>query len=445
MTTRDRANPSLAYPWLVVGLLMIAYTLSFLDRQILALLVTDIQADIGISDTKIGLLQGLAFTIFYTTLGIPIARVADYRNRRNLIAMGVLLWSMMTMLCGFARDFLKLFIARMGVGVGEAALSPAAYSIITDYFPRKHLSKALSAYAMGVYIGGGIAFTVGGYLIVKLTALDLGGVPILGDMAGWQLAFVCAGLPGIFVAAAVYFLVREPERRVSVHATGTVEHLTIKDAIAYLSQNWRAYLPIYLGFSLHAIIVFAAFAWLPTQFIREFGFSVHEAGNLMGLSMLIPGCAGVLFGGFICDRLLRAGYFDAPLILGLVSTVGASVPFLVANLVDVSIGARTVLVVTSFFFMAIIAGPAPAAIQLVAPQRLRAQLSAVFLFSINAVGMTLGPLLPAVFSDKYLDGVGAIGDAMTWVIVIAAVAAAAVFLLLRIDYCSLGRASRDRA
>jgi hypothetical protein len=165
----------------------------------------------------------------------------------------------------------------------------------------------------------------------------------------------------------------------------------------------------------------------------------------MGLSMLIPGCAGVLFGGFICDRLLRAGYFDAPLILGLVSTVGASVPFLVANLVDVSIGARTVLVVTSFFFMAIIAGPAPAAIQLVAPQRLRAQLSAVFLFSINAVGMTLGPLLPAVFSDKYLDGVGAIGDAMTWVIVIAAVAAAAVFLLLRIDYCSLGRASRDRA
>ena len=445
MSSRERATPSLAYAWLVVALLMLAYTLSFLDRQILALLVTDIQADLGISDTKIGLLQGLAFTIFYTTLGIPIARIADYRNRRNLIAVGVLLWSMMTVLCGFARNFLNLFAARMGVGVGEAALSPAAYSIITDYFPREHLSKALSAYAMGVYIGGGIAFTVGGYLIVKLAALDLGGIPILGGMAGWQLAFVCAGLPGIFVAAAVYLFVREPERRVGVHTAGSDEHLTIKDAIAYLSQNWRAYLPIYLGFSLHAVIVFAAFAWLPTQLIREFGFSVQDAGNLMGFSMLVPGCAGVLIGGVVCDRLLRAGYFDAPLILGLVSTIGASLPFVVAHLVDVSIGLRTVLVGTSFFFMAIIAGPAPAAIQLVAPQRMRAQLSAVFLFSINFIGMTLGPLLPAVFSDKYLDGVGAIGDAMTGIIVIAAIAAATVFLFLRRGYCSLGRASRDRA
>jgi MFS family permease len=215
--------------------------------------------------------------------------------------------------------------------------------------------------------------------------------------------------------------------------------------VAYLSQNWRAYLPIYLGFSLHAIIVFAAFAWLPTQLIREFGFSVQQAGNLMGFCLLVPGCTGVLFGGYLCDRLLRAKCFDAPLILGLASAIGSSLPFAIANLADISIGARTALVGTSFFFMAIIAGPAPAAIQLVAPQRLRAQLSAVFLFSINFIGMTLGPLLPAVLSDRYLDGAGAIGDAMTWIIIVAGIAAAIVFLLLRRDYCSLGRASRDRA
>lgn len=446
MTASSRASSGLVYAWLVVALLMIAYTLSFLDRQILALLVTDIQADLGISDTKIGLLQGLAFTIFYTTLGIPIARIADYRNRRNLIALGVMLWSLMTVLCGFARNFLHLFAARMGVGVGEAALSPAAYSIITDYFPRKHLSKALSTYAMGVYIGGGIAFTVGGLLIVRLAELDLGNLPIVGGLASWQLAFICAGLPGILVAAAVYFLVREPERRVYALAAGNDDrHLTFRDAVAYLAQNRRAYLPIYLGFSLHAIIVAAALAWLPTQLIREFGFSVREAGNLMGFALLLPGCAGVLFGGFVCDRWLRSGRFDAPLTIGLISTIGATLPFILLNLVDVTPGARTVLVGTSFFFLALVAGPAPAAIQLVAPQRLRAQLSAVFLFSINFIGMTLGPLLPALLSDRYFEGAGAIGDAMTWVMLVAAIAAATVFVTMRRDYRSLGRASRERA
>ncbi|MEH6516350.1 MAG: MFS transporter [Halioglobus sp.] len=438
----ERESTSLAYAWVVVGLLMIAYTLSFLDRQILALLVTDIQRDLQVSDTQIGLLQGLAFTIFYTTLGIPIARLADYRNRRNLISVGILLWSVMTMLCGYTRSFFSLFLVRMGVGVGEAALSPAAYSIITDYFPREHLSKALSVYAMGVYIGGGIAFLMGGYLVSALSATDFSSVPILANLAGWQLAFVFAGLPGIFVAAIIYLFVREPSRRFLQQSSVPDTGGTIRDAVKYLSDHRRAYLPIYAGFSIHAVAVFAIFAWLPTQLIREFDFSVSDAGKLVGMCILLAGCAGAMAGGVICDRLLKGGRYDAPLILGLISAVGTSLPFFVANFWEVPMWLRTCLIGSSFFFMALIAGPAPAAIQFIAPQHLRAQLSAVFLFSINFIGMTLGPLLPAMLSDSLFTGAGGIGQAMTYVILIAGVVSMFIFAAFRSDYKSLARASR---
>lgn len=427
---------SLAYAWLVVAVLMLAYTLSFLDRQILALLVTDIKADLDISDTQIGLLQGLAFSLFYTTLGIPIARLADTGNRRNLIAVGVCVWSVMTMACGFARSVAALTLARMGVGVGEATLTPAAYSIITDYFPREQLSRALSFYAMGVYIGGGIAFAAGGHVVAFLSSLVFDPSSFLHGMAGWQLAFIVAGLPGVLLSGLILLLIREPVRK--AHETSGKagdNQIPIREAVRYLMDHWREYFPVYAGFSLHAIAIFATFAWLPTQLIREHGMSVAEAGQTVGLSIFALGCLGVVAGGMICDRLLARGWSDAPLIIGLVSAIGSAVPFAVVALFEVPAPAVPYVICLPFFFMAIVAGPAPAAIQLIAPKGLRAQLSAVFLFGLNFIGMTLGPLLPAVFSDTGM--VDSIGTALCLVVLMACAACGSVFLFGRGAYRAL--------
>jgi len=427
---------SLWYAWVVVGVLMLAYTLSFLDRQILALLVTDIKADLQISDTQIGLLQGLAFSLFYTTLGIPIARLADTRNRRNLIAAGVFVWSAMTMVCGFARNLAMLSLARMGVGVGEATLTPAAYSIITDYFPREQLSRALSFYAMGVYIGGGIAFAVGGHVVDYLSSLEFDAGSVLHGMAGWQLAFVCAGLPGVLLSGVVLLFVREPARKAHDANEGMVDdHVPIRQAVRYLVDHRREYFPIYAGFSIHAIAIFGTFAWLPTSLIRDFGLSVARAGQTVGMSIFVLGCLGVVAGGLICDRMLARGRSDAPLILGLVSATGSAAPFLAVALFDVPASVVPYVIGPAFFFMAIIAGPAPAAIQLIAPKALRAQLSAVFLFGLNFIGMTLGPLLPAVFSDTGLAD--SIGTALCMVVVLACVGCGSVFLFARGAYRAL--------
>ncbi|HMB58584.1 MAG TPA: MFS transporter [Xanthomonadales bacterium] len=422
------------YAWFVVALLMVAYTFSFLDRQILALLVGDIKAHLQISDTQIGLLQGLAFTLFYTTLGIPIARLADNSNRRNLIVAGITVWSVMTVSCGYARNFLTLFLARMGVGVGEAALSPAAYSIITDYFPRHHLSKALSVYTMGVYIGGGIAFTVGGHLVAKLSEMDFSNMPVLASLQGWQLAFIAAGLPGLLVAAAIFRFVREPARTTSARQTLSGEHVPLRKAISYLKENRKAYMPIYLGYSLQAIAILGTFAWLPTQLIREFGWSVAQAGQSVGVSIFIFGCMGVLTGGAMCDRMLKSGRFDAPLILGVMGSLGMCLVFVGAYYFDVSVETKAFIYGTAFFFMGLVAGPAPASIALIAPHRLRAQLSAVFLFSINFLGMTLGPLLPAILSDNFPDVVTSIGMALMIIVVASTLTSIAVFLMYRRHY-----------
>ena len=174
--------PNPLYAWFVVGVLMLAYMNSFIDRQILSLLVEPIRADLGISDTQVSLLAGLAFSIFYTLMGVPLARLADQSNRRNIILVGIGSWSIMTALCGAAQNFWQLFLARIGVGVGEAALSPAAFSMIADYFPKQRLARAISVYSMGVYFGAGLALMIGGVVIKMVSALPPTVLPVIGEV-----------------------------------------------------------------------------------------------------------------------------------------------------------------------------------------------------------------------------------------------------------------------
>ena len=196
-----REGKDASYAWYVVGVLTLCYVLSFVDRQILSLLVGPIKRDLRITDTRVGVLQGLAFAIFYTLAGLPIGRLVDTRNRRNLVMAGVAVWSVFTSACSAAGTFWSLFLARIGVGVGEATLNPSAFSLISDYFPRERLNTALSVYYVGVLVGSGLALTAGGTIVDAATRAGAIHLPLLGETAAWRLTFLAVGAPGLLFAA----------------------------------------------------------------------------------------------------------------------------------------------------------------------------------------------------------------------------------------------------
>ncbi|MEX1033743.1 MAG: MFS transporter, partial [Cellvibrionaceae bacterium] len=231
--------PKEFYAWYVVLILMIVYIFSFMDRQILALLVGPIKADLDISDTQMSLLMGFSFAIFYTIFGIPIARLADSKNRVGIIAIGLATWSMFTALCGMSSKFWTLALARMGVGVGEAALSPSAYSLITDYFRPHRQALAISIYGAGIYIGSGLAYVLGGYVVGFTAGAETVALPVVGDVKPWQSVFFMIGVPGLLFTVAL-LTVREPVRR-GLKKTGAAAKavsVPIKEVIGYITANW---------------------------------------------------------------------------------------------------------------------------------------------------------------------------------------------------------------
>ena len=212
--------PNQIYAWYVVAVLTVAYIFSFVDRQIINLLVEPIREDLQLTDTQISLLQGIAFALFYTLMGIPIARLADVSNRRAIIAVGVFLWSLMTAMCGLAKSFGQLFAARIGVGVGEAALSPPAYSLFTDYFPPGKVTRAIAVFTGGSFLGAGLAYIIGGFVVDFVTRLDVVEVPVFGQIRAWQMAFIVVGLPGILLALLVFFIARTGAQGAAWRSTG---------------------------------------------------------------------------------------------------------------------------------------------------------------------------------------------------------------------------------
>ena len=312
--------PSEPAAWYTVGLLFVAYTFSFVDRFILTLLIEPIKQDFNLSDTGVSLLIGFAFVIFYTFLGIPIGRLADRVNRRNLIVAGITLWSCMTALCGMARGFGSLFVARIGVGVGEAALSPAAYSMIADLFPPKKLGKALSVYTAGAFVGVGLALIVGGLVVGSVTSSPEMVLPIIGTIRSWQAPFFIVGLPGLLVAALMY-TVREPERRENKlnSIEGDHEAVTLKEAFAYIGLRWKVYLAHFFGFALLGVSSNVLFVWGPHILMRSFGLPIGEAGASIGIIVLTFGTMGLLAGGIMSDRLLKLGYLDNGMRVGILA------------------------------------------------------------------------------------------------------------------------------
>lgn len=426
-TSRDGAAwPAPALGWYAVAVLTLAYIFSFIDRTILALLVQPIQADLGLTDTQIGILHGFAFAIFYTLMGLPIAWLADRKRRNLIIAAGVLVWSLMTAACGFARSFWQLFLARVGVGVGEAALSPPAYSMIADYFPPERLGRPLGVYSSGIYFGAGLAFIVGGGVVQFFSSVSHLSVPLLGEVAAWQLAFIAVGLPGILVALLV-LTVREPLRRGDSSAV-VGDCGGLKPLIHWIGTRKGALGAHMFGFAFIGLPVQAVIAWAPTYLIRSFGFSPGQAGLALGVLALTFGAAGMVAGGWLTDWFRGRGRADAPLRTGLVAAVCAT-PFAATATLAPSWTLSLALLGPLMFFVSCGIGAAPTGLQLITPNRLRAQVSALFMLVLNLIATGCGPAFTAVATDYVFYDSAAVGASIALVCGIAAPVSALIFVI----------------
>jgi MFS family permease len=392
--SRVPGTATTTYAWVVVLILMIAYVFSFIDRQILNLLVGPIRRDLGISDTQMSLLMGFSFAIFYSLLGIPLGRAADSRSRRGLIAAGLIVWSLMTALCGTARHYWQLFLFRIGVGVGEAALSPAAYSMIADYFPPERRATAISVYSAGIYVGSGLAFLLGGLVIHYVSAQGELTLPLVGQTRPWQVVFYVLGIAGLLFSLAFLF-VREPPRQ-GLQADHTA--VPFGEVTAYLWRNRRAVLCHNLGFAMIAFCSYGAAAWIPSFYIRTHGWSAGSVGIVYGLVVMIFGTAGIVFGGRLADRWLARGVTDAALRVGLWSCAGCGFGSLV-YLTLPSAELATIALVPVVFALGLPFGAAPSAIQELVPSPMRGQATAIYLFVVNLVGLGIGPTAVAFVTD----------------------------------------------
>ena len=392
--------PSIHYAWFVALVLTLANTVSFIDRQILSLLVEPIRTDLNISDTQISLLQGFAFVVFYVAMGLPIARLADSKNRKYIIIIGVILWSFMTAVCGLAKSFLHLFIARMGVGVGEASLSPSAHSMLSDYFPPDKLSFPLGVYAAGITSGMGIALVAGAAVIDLINQLGTFSLPFFGILKTWQTTFIIVGLLGFFVIGLM-LLVKEPKRRGKICNQENISNdssIPFKQVLEYFKKNWKAYLTIYLGFTMTAASAYGLASWTPTFYIRTFGMTASEAGYLIGVSIVSGGLIGSIFGGWFADFLARKGIKHAKIKVMWLSSILLIPPGLITPLMP-SPGLAAIGLALSFFAGSMGAGPAASAAQEMTPNQMRAQASAFYLFMTNLIGLGLGPTVVALFTD----------------------------------------------
>lgn len=418
---------SLLYPWYIVSLCMVAYIFSFIDRQVITLLIEPIRADLDITDTQFSLLHGLAFALLYATAGIPIARLADSHSRPVIISVGIFVWSLATALCGVAKNFAQLFMARMAVGVGEAALSPAAYSMINDSFPKSKLGLALGVYSSGSFLGGGLAFIIGGAAIALVEQWGPQQWPLIGLVKPWQMTFLMVGLPGILVAALFILTVRDPERRgVASAADGTGSaRFSFADVLRYIRSHARAFAAHYLGFGTMALALFSLMNWAPAYFLRKFEMPIQEVGLYLGFVVLIGNSAGVLASGWLTDRFTRLGHLDAPMRSGVWGSLGIVLPAALFSSVDGFVSSLALLALAMFFASFPLATSA-AALQLMAPNQMRAQVTAFFFLFMNLFGIFGGTTLVAVCTDYLFNDDLMVGYSMSMVSVTGAVLGAAI-------------------
>jgi MFS family permease len=403
-------NYSPGYRRYALGLLVVVYVFNFIDRQILSILLEPIKEELSLSDTQMGFLGGFAFAVFYTTAGIPIARWADSGSRRTIIALGIAIWSGMTALTGLARGFGTLALARIGVGVGEAACSPPAHSLISDYFPPDKRATALSIYSLGIPIGAAVGTLAGAQI---------------GELYGWRVAFAVVGLPGLALAILVRLTLREPPRGMSdpapeaplaAHSEPVAPTDGVGDVLRFMIRL-PAFRHLSFAAALHGFVGYGAGYFNPAFFMRTHELGLAEVGNWF-FALGLVGAVGTFMGGFLGDRF---GAHDARWYMwipAIATLAGIPLAFGVYLSPD-HLGAF------GFAFLAVIVGPiylGPtfAMTQGLAKLHMRALASAILLFILNLIGLGMGPWFVGLLSDFLHPSLGsdALGRSLLWVVVV---------------------------
>lgn len=323
---------------------------------------------------------------------------------------GITLWSILTAACAGVKTYSQFFVARMGVGVGEATLSPSAYSMIADYFPGSKRAVAMSVFTMGIFLGSGLALAIGSVLVSKLPTEGMLEVPWLGEIYHWQKLFLMVGLPGIAIAILM-LTVREPQRKGKLQAAGTDVNLSLSDALKIVFTRPTAYLSLCFGTAFTAMVNYGCTAWVPTYLNRTFGWSVPKAGLAFGLVLLIGSVSGILWGGWYADKLRARGIANGRVRIGVIAGLVATLSFFIPLVPHP--GTVLGLLFVPAFFLASPMGAATTAVQEMMPNQARALASAIFLFFINVIGLGIGPSLVAVFTDYVFRDESAIRYSMT--------------------------------
>ncbi|OZI23815.1 MFS transporter [Bordetella genomosp. 9] len=433
----------------IVGMFFLCFVFSYIDRQVVSILVQPLKANLALSDTQIGLLQGIAFTLCYATAGVFVARMVDRSNRVMLSAACVAIWAISTAMCGTATSFGELLVWRAGTAIAEAALSPAALSIFSDLFPPRKVARASSTFMLGPYVGGGVALLGGGALLGAMDAPNAAAWLARHDLHAWQMVFFVLGLPGLVLAALVALTIKEPPRRGVTQGTAAPP---LTEVLRELFVRNRFCLPYFFGYVALILLFYSHSAWFPTMIIRRFGLSASEVGKLAGPIYMLGGMAGVVSASFLVGKVsdtaalrkvLRIAAWAATLLIP-VACVAPLAPSLALTLALYGLCAYAASIVMAL---------APVPLQIAIPNRMRGRSLALLVFMTNAISGGLGPYAVGGINEWLADPRTGLATALAIVGTVAAAfsallywmaarrAAAVESVIVRTDGVAAGRAA----
>ena len=398
--------------WWALILLTASYTFSFVDRQIINLLVDPIRADLSLSDSEVSFLQGLAFVMPYVLLSIPIGRIVDRANRIRVLIIGILVWTVSCVSCGLARNFWQLGLARVGVGAGEASVTPASWSLLADYFPEEKRALPVSLFLMGPYLGAGLSLILGAEVIAWASGLGTVSLPFVGSLAPWQLTFMLVALPGLCMALLLPLLT-EPVR--SERLTSGNEAMSWRAAKDFIWPRRGLFGAYLLGAPFVVLVLYALQAWVPSLLIRVHGLEIVQAGRYYGAIALLAGSAGVLSGPVMSRYLARRGHGGrAALLTALFSTL-LLIPILIAAGLATSITWALILITLASYWVTFPLALFATGLQNASPNELRGLMAGCYVLSTNLVGLALGPASVALVSDFVFQDSQAVGKSLALV------------------------------
>jgi MFS family permease len=412
--------------WYMVAALTLLYIYAQIDGSAIILMVDPIKRDLGVSDTAMSLLLGLSFAAFYSILGLPAGYLVDRIARRPIIGIGVVLWSSMTMGCGLAQTYWQLFLGRCGIGLGEAAITPASYSLIRDAFPPEQRGRAFGMFTAGTYIGAAAAVMLTGALLGLYGSGRLAAIPFVGGLRPWQGALFTIGAIGVPLALLVLTF-REPTRTEAARDEG----VHFAEALSHIRANWRPYLPLAGFVTCFYMVAISYGSWMPTIIARTWHLPPQQIGLFFGGCLLICAPIGAWGGGYLIDWLTRRGRRDAAQIVGLWITA-IFIPFGVAAPIVPGVGEMFFALAAQLLVAGAYNPVAASILAQITPQRLMGKVTAIYLLVFTLLGRGLGPLIVAAISDAFYSGPQALGFALgTAAAILMAAALVAITLLLR--------------